>query len=371
MKFSCEKALLKEAVNTASRVAAQKSSIQALEGLLLQAGSQLSITGYNMQTGIRTLLDADITEAGSIVLNAKLFGDIIYKMPDDMVVFSADDKMTVHLSCGNADYEIMGLSAEDYPELPSVEETNGFSMQQRTMKAMIDQTLFAVSTNSEIRPIQTGMLFEIKNDSLTMVAVDGFRLAYRKEPLEKTGDNQFSFVAPSAALGEVQKICNDVDDPIFASLGKRHISFKMGDTQLICRQLDGEFLDYQTAIPRKNPIILTVDKKNLIESVDRVSVLISEKLKSPVRCLFEQDQVTLSAKTANGISKDICHLSGDGNHLEIGFNNRYLIEALRHAPADTVRIELNTNVSPAVIVPADEQENFLYMILPVRLEAQD
>jgi len=370
MKFSCEKALLQNAIGVASRAVAQKSSIPALEGLLLHADDALTISGYNMQTGIRTRLSAQVNEPGELVLNARLFGDIIRKMPDDVVVFSSDDKQMVHLSCGDADFDILGLSAADYPELPEVEEDYSVSIQQKTLRDMIDQTSFAVSTN-ESRPVHTGALFEISEQGLTMVAVDGFRLAIRREPLEKIEGGAFSFVAPGSALNEVEKICEETEDLSVITLGKRHILFEVGDTQLICRRLEGEFLDYRNAIPRKNPITVVAETKALIESIDRVSVVISEKLKSPVRCVFDHDKVLLSAKTGNGEAKDVCRLAGDGNGLEIGFNNRYLMEALRYAPADTVKIELNTGVSPAIIVPVEGEENFLYMVLPVRLKASE
>ena len=235
---------------------------------------------------------------------------------------------------------------------------------------MIEETAFAVSTN-ESRPVHTGALFEINDKGLTMVAVDGFRLAVRREPLEKIDGGAFSFVAPGSALNEVKSICADTDDLASVTLGKRHILFEVGDTELICRRLEGEFLDYKNAIPRKNPISVIADTKTLIQSIDRVSVVISEKLKSPVRCIFDHDKVLLSAKTGNGEAKDVCRVSGDGDGLEIGFNNRYLMEALRFAPADTVKIELNTGVSPAVIVPVDGEENFLYMVLPVRLKSAE
>lgn len=174
------------AVNTASRTVAAKSSIPALEGLLLEGDEQLTVSGYNMQTGIRTSFDADIREGGRIVLNARLFGEIIRKMPDDVIVFSADDKLLVRLSCGDASFEIPGLSAEDYPDLPEVDDEYSVAIQQRTLKAMINQTSFAVSTN-ESRPVHTGSLFEISAEGLTVVSVDGFRLALRREPLERIG----------------------------------------------------------------------------------------------------------------------------------------------------------------------------------------
>lgn len=370
MKFSCEKALLQNAISISSRAVAQKSSIPALEGLLLHADTQVTISGYNMQTGIRTKVSADVSAEGDIVLNARLFGDIIRKMPDDVVTFFADEHQTVHLSCGDADFDICGLSAADYPELPEVEDENGVSIQQKVLRAMIDETSFAVSTN-ESRPVHTGSLFEISDTGLTMVSVDGFRLAIRKEPLEKMDGGAFSFVAPGSALNEVEKICEETDELASITLGKRHILFQVGDKELICRRLEGEFLDYKNAVPRKNPITLIADTKALIESIDRVSVVISEKLKSPVRCVFDHDKVLLSAKTGNGEAKDVCRVSGDGGGLEIGFNNRYLMEALRYAPADAVRLELNTGVSPAILVPVDGTDNFLYMVLPVRLKAAE
>ncbi len=370
MKFSCEKVLLQSAIAVTSRAVAQKSSIPALEGLLLHVDSGLTVSGYNMQTGIRTKVSADVVSGGDIVLNARLFGDIIRRMPDDVVTVSVDDRQTVHLSCGDANFDILGLSAADYPDLPEVEDEYAMSIQQKTLRAMIEEVAFAVSTN-ESRPVHTGALFEISDAGLTMVAVDGFRLAVRREKLENMEGGAFSFVAPGSALSEVKGICADTEDLATVTLGRRHILFEVGDTELICRRLEGEFLDYKNAIPRKNPITLIADTKSLIESIDRVSVVISDKLKSPVRCLFECDKVTLTAKTGNGESRDVCRLSGDGGGLEIGFNNRYLMEALRYAPADTVKIELNTGVSPAVIVPVEGEENFLYMVLPVRLKSAE
>jgi DNA polymerase-3 subunit beta len=368
MKFSCEKVVLQNALAISSRAVATKSAIPALEGLLLNcSGGELTVTGYNMQLGIRTRFACDVEEEGVLVLNAKLLGDIVRRMPDDTLTFSSDDKLAVKMHCGDADFDITGLPAVDFPELPEVEEKNVVSVSESLLRAMIQQTCFAVSTN-EARPVHMGSLFEISADELTIVSVDGFRLALRREKLEHAA-GEFSFVAPGTALSEVEKVCEDVQDEAKITLGDRHILFEVGETELICRRLEGEFLDYKNAIPRKNPIHLTVDTRSMIESLDRVGVMISEKLKSPVRCVFSQNKVTFSAKTASGDAKDICKIEGDGKDLEIGFNNRYLTEALRYAPADIVRLEMNSGISPAIIVPVDGEENFLYMVLPVRLKA--
>ncbi|MBE6908059.1 MAG: DNA polymerase III subunit beta [Ruminococcaceae bacterium] len=370
MKFSCEKLTLQNAIGTASRAVASKSSIPALEGLLLVcSGETLTVTGYNMQLGIRTCFACNVEEEGQLVLNARLFGDIVRRMPDDTLTLVSDEKQTVKVTCGDADFDIVGLPAGDFPELPEVEEKNAFSLPEKTLRAMIQQTIFAVSTN-EARPVHMGSLFEVGVDALTLVSVDGFRLALRREKLEQNAGGEFSFVAPGSALNEVEKVCEDVEEPVKITLGDRHILFEVGGTELICRRLEGEFLDYKNAIPRKNPIKLLVDTKVVMESLDRVGVVISEKLKSPVRCLFSQDKVFFSAKTANGDAKDVCRIEGDGRDLEIGFNNRYLSEALRYAPADSVKMELNSSISPAIIVPVDDSdESFLYMVLPVRLKA--
>lgn len=371
MKFSCEKALLQNAIGTASRAVSSKSSIPALEGLLLEAHfGQLSVSGYNMQIGIRTHFACDIPEEGEIVLNARLFGDIIRKMPDDVIVFSTDEKNLVYVSCGDADFTILGLSACDFPELPAVEDDYMCVVKQGVLKGMIGGTAFAVSTN-ESRIVHTGSLFEIGNDQITIVSVDGFRLALRREAYEKLDGAAFSFVAPGTALNEVEKICTDSEDDATIILGSRHVQFEVGETQLICRRLEGDFLDYKNAIPRQNPITLIADKRALMQCIDRVGVVINEKMKSPIRCVFGDGLVKLSAKTGNGEAKDTCPLEGNGSALEIGFNNRYLMDALRNAPTDEVKIELNSGITPAIIVPKEGDENFLYMVLPVRLKAPD
>ena len=368
MKFSCEKALLQAAISTTSRAVSPKSSIPALEGILLEAGSDLRLTGYNLETGIRTIVPADIREEGTLVLGARLFGEIVRKLPDDIVTFQSENYM-VNNKCGMSEFNILGTDPEEFPELPTVEYQNSLILPQSRLKAMISQTLFAVSDN-ESRPIHTGSLFEVDSEGLTIVSVDGYRLALRHESIDKKeGAETFSFVVPGAALSEVEKICSDVDEPASVTQGARHVMFKVGDTMLVSRRLEGEFLAYRQAIPRNNTIHVEGDTRALLSSIDRVSLIISDKLKSPLRCVFDSNLLKISTKTAIGDAYDECPLSGDGGGLEIGFNNKYLMDALKAAPADKVRLELTTGVSPCVILPTEGEENFLYMVLPVRLKA--
>lgn len=368
MKFSCEKALLQAAISTTSRAVSPKSSIPALEGILLEAGSDLRLTGYNLETGIRTIVPADIREEGTLVLGARLFGEIVRKLPDDIITFQSENYM-VNIKCGMSEFNILGTDPEEFPELPTVEYQNSLILPQSRLKAMISQTLFAVSDN-ESRPIHTGSLFEVDSNGLTIVSVDGYRLALRHEAIDKKeGAETFSFVVPGAALSEVEKICSDVDEPASVTQGARHVMFKVGDTMLVSRRLEGEFLAYRQAIPRNNTIHVEGETRALLSSIDRVSLIISDKLKSPLRCVFDSNLLKISTKTAIGDAYDECPLSGDGGGLEIGFNNKYLMDALKAAPADKVRLELTTGVSPCVILPTEGEENFLYMVLPVRLKA--
>ena len=372
MKFSCEKAVLQTAVTTAGRVVAPKSSIQALEGVLIEAaGDSLSLSGYNLETGIVTTISADVTEGGAIVLSARLFGEILRRMPDDVVSIAVDG-CSIHIQCGPTSFDIMGSSDEDFPELPRVDEGLGLSVTQSSLRAMIGQTAFAVSDN-ESRPIHTGALFEAEGDVLTMVAVDGYRLALRREKLlSQEGEGKLSFVVPGAALREVEKICADSDEPVTITQGDRHVTFQIGDTLLVARRLEGEFLNYRQTIPQNNAIVLEADSADLQRSIERVSLIISDKLKSPLRCKFDDGVLSITSKTAMGSAFDACPISGDGRGLEIGFNNRFLLDAVKAAPAQRVRLELNTATSPCLILPQEgEADHFLYMVLPVRLRAAE
>jgi len=338
-----------------------------MEGILIEAGSELRLTGYNLETGIQARVPSEITQTGSLVLPARLFGEIVRNLPDDVVVVSSQE-YTVHIQCGPSKYKILATDAEEFPELPSVDQQNSLTIGQNVLRSMINQTLFAVSDN-ESRPVHTGSLFEIEGDSLTVVSVDGYRLALRREKVdERTGADAFSFVVPGAALGEVEKICSG-EEPVTVIQGARHILFRTGDNLLVCRRLEGEFLAYRNAIPRNNTIQVECAGRALLTSIDRVSLIISEKLKSPLRCVFGDGVVDITTKTAIGDAADQCPIEGDGQGLEIGFNNKYLKDALKAAPAERLRLEFTSGVAPCVILPAEGEENFIYMVLPVRLKA--
>ncbi len=369
MKFSVEKNILQTAVTTASRASAVKSAVPSLEGLLIEAVSDnIKISGYDLKTGISTTIPADVQAEGKIVLSARLFGDIIRKLPDSIVSISVDESLMTNIDCGMSDFQILGISAGDYPDLPTVDYKDTISVSQKNLKNMISQTNFAVSDN-EARPIHTGALFEAENGQLTIVAVDGYRLALRREAMIDSDDISLNFVVPGSALSEVEKILSDADEAVSVMLGTKHIMFVIGGTILISRRLEGEFLNYKNSIPQTEKYVIVADRRAIMDAVERVSLIINDKLKSPIRCIFSDGIIKFLSSTALGRASDECTVKGDGEDLEIGFNNRYLIEALKAAPADSIRIKITSGVTPCVILPADDSNSFLYMILPVRLKA--
>ena len=304
-------------------------------------------------------------------MNARLLSEIVRKMPGQYITMTVNSGYIAEINSEMSDFEIIGSPTSDYPELPTVEEQDTIEISESILKKMISQTNFAVSDN-ESRPIHTGALFETEENELTVVAVDGYRLALRREVLEQDEVPEYNFVVPGAALTEVERIISDGDGKVTITLGSKHIIFKIEDTLLISRRLEGEFLNYKNSLPGQAKYRIKVEKDDLIDSVERVSLIISDKLKSPVRCVFGEGIVKLHTASALGKASDECPVSGDdGENLEIGFNDKYLLEALKAAPADDVMLELNSSVTPCIISPADNSNNFLYMILPVRLKAYE
>ena len=369
MKFSCEKYLLQNACAIASRAIASKSPIPTLEGLLLEAGDDLKITGYDLKKGIYTLIAADIAQRGSLVVNSRLFSEIIRKLPDGIVQIQSDG-LALNVKCGKSDFNIMGLSPEDFPELPEVDAENTVSLPQGILRSMIDQTIFAVADN-DIRPIYTGTLFEVGETELTLVSVDGYRLAKRVEKLDRTGSKPCSFVVPGSALNDIERICAETEEPVGISVGKKHISFAIGDTVVVTRRLEGEFLNYRKSIPENFRHILTVKRTDFMAVIDRVSLIVSEKNSSPVHLFLQEGAIECFCVTPVGKAEDQCLCDGSGEGLEIGFNDRYLMDALKAAGKDKLFFCVNTASSPCVLKAADGSDNFTYMILPVRLRADD
>ena len=366
MRFTCEKNILVQGLNIAGRAVASKSSLNVLEGILCKADRELSFTGYNMETGITYIVDADVTDPGQCILPARLFGDIIRRLPEGPVTVVVDESYKVSIRAGYASFTISAESAEDYPELPDVGSGKKVLIPQSALKDLISGTIFAVSENQG-RPIHTGVKFEVANDSVSAIAVDGFRLARRTYHSKEEIGRAMAFVVPAQGLKEVEKILTDSEEDAGFVLGDKHILYSLGNATVICRLLDGEFLNWKKVVPTNCPIKLTAHVSDLASSIERVGLIVSEKYKSPVRCIFGSQVLQLRTNTTIGAAEDRCAIAGDGKELEIGFNVRYLADALRAIPSEEVVLELTNGLSPIVMTPVEEKYDYSYMVLPVRI----
>lgn len=368
MKIVCDTSILSKACQNIQRAVSTKGTLPALECILIKAyGDGVNLTGYDLEIGSETYINAFVEEKGAVAINARHLCDILRLLPDTKVKIEADEKNMCKITSGEAEYSITGTPADTYPDLPNVTGTFPIVVPQEMLKDMIRKTIYAVSIGDS-KPVHTGIKFEIEKNKIVLVALDGFRLAVRREEIDYDGDTTH-FVVPAKTLNEIMKLSDDEENAVYQmSVGKRHIVFQIGEYKIISRLLEGEFLDYRAAIPTSYSTTIKVDTRDLIECVERVSLLVSaEKIKTPIRCLAEDNMMKLSNITSAGKAKDRCMAETDGNSIEIGFNGRYMLDALKVCDEEKVNIELSGSVSPIIITPIDK-DNFLFLILPMRLK---
>ena len=364
MKISCLRTDLVSAVSNVSRAVSAKASIPALEGVLIKAyNNNLNISGYNLEIGITTDVEATIKEEGEIVLSARLFLDIVRRLPEEIVMIETDDRLVTYITCGKVDYQIVGMSSVEYPDLPTFQQTDGITLNANVLRDMIRQTVYAVSDNNS-KPIYTGSFFEISDGVLRIVAIDGFRMAIRSENVDS--ESKTSFVVPGKTQLEVLKLITDDDENVEIIVGQRHITFKINSYMVISRLIEGTFLDYKSTIPTGEKTELVINTRMMIDSVERMSLLNSDRIQSPVRCKFNDNEIRMSCASAVGRANDVISVPVIGESVEIGFNNRYMLEALKNTDTDEVKMVLNGAVSPIVIKPV-KGDSFLSIVVPVRL----
>lgn len=368
MKIRCSCQSLSEAVTNVQRAVSTKSNLPALEGILFKAAeNSLTLCGYDLELGIVTSVSAEIMTEGSVVLSAKLISDIVRRLPGENVTIDTNEKFMTTIVSGAVDYKIIGISPEEYPEIPMVRSDSHIQIEGKILKSMISQTLYAVA-DSDIKPVQKGSLFEIGDGIIKIISVDGYRLAIRNENL--ITDEKKSFIVPGKSLSEVIKLIKDDDSNAEIIVGDRHIIFKIDNYSIVSRLLEGEFMNYNSAIPDSYKTEVRVNTRKFISSLDRMSLLLSERIKSPVRCNIENGIVKLSCSTVLGQAYDEFETDMNGDSVEIGFNVKYMLDAMRNTETDEVRIQLNGPLSPMKIMPS-EGDSFLFLVLPVRLKNEN
>ncbi len=364
MKISCFRTDLANAVSNVSRAVSSKASIPALEGVLIKAyGDKLNISGYNLEIGITTDIDATIQNEGEIVVSARLFLDIVRRLPEEIVMIETDERMVTYINCGHVDYQIVGMSSVEYPDLPSFEQTDGITVNSKILREMIRQTVYAVSENTA-KPIYTGSLFDIEDGIFKIVAVDGYRMAIRSENVDSESKNKF--VVPGKTQLEVLKLLTDDEDNVEIIIGQRHITFKVKNYRVISRLIEGTFLDYNSTVPKDKKTELVINTRSIIDSVERMSLLNNDRVQSPVRCNFSDDEIKLSCASAVGRANDVISVPIIGEPVEIGFNNRYMLDALKNTDTDEIKLILNGPLAPMIIKPV-KGDSFLSIVVPMRL----
>lgn len=369
MKFTCEKLLLLNAVNSAIKAVSTKNSLKALECILITADTNILVSGYDLNIGIKSSFDAYILNKGSCLIDANLLSNILKKLPDEELSFTVEENFKVKITCGKSVFDLISIDPLEFPEIPSAKKEDHFSIESKIFKDIIMQTKFARSDN-ESKLIHTGFLFDIDNDKLTLVAVDGYRMAVRRENIINNNSvKNTSFVVPGNALIELEKLLPYDESLVSIYLDTKHILFESRQDTLSTRLLEGEFLNYQASIPKDFKYQINCNVPSLKKSTDRVSLMISEKLKNPIRFHFDKNILKLSCITAIGKSYDEYIFDGAIDDLEIGFNNRYILDSLNACPYDDAVFSFNNSLSPLIITPCDEEnDKFLYLILPVRLK---
>ncbi len=369
MKFVCEKEKILKGINSVINGVSSKTTMPILEGILIQTNdNEVKLTSYDLEIGIEYILDANILEQGNTVVNAVMFSEIIRKLPNAEIQIRINENNLLEIECESSLYKLATMNPEEFPELPKINIDNSVKLEQTTLKNMIRKTIFAVSTE-ENRPIFTGSLFEIIDHKLNIVAVDGYRLAIKSKEIEET--NNFNCVIPGKTLNEVNKIISDSFDMITVGIAKNQALFEMENCKIVTRLLDGEFLKYSNTIPQNWETRIKANKNNIQNCFERILLISSSSIekekKYPVKVNIEVGKVTISCSNQTGDAKEEIFVETEGKELEIGFNPRFFLDALKAIDDEEVYIEFGTNRSPCIIRPI-EAGDYVYMILPIKMK---
>ena len=366
MQFTCDKNALCNAIAHVSKGVSVKSPIPALEGICVQMEDGcITLTGYDLEIGIRTSIPAECTDDFAFVLNARLFGDMARRMTGDTIVFEIDENLNAKLSSNDTTCRISAISADEFPALPVVESTTKTCIPQELLRSMIQQSAFAASTKED-KPILTGLLFESSEGTFYVVAMDRYRLAMRQEQVADLGT--FRFVVPKKALGElISMLKDDAENPCQFSTNGKHIVFSVNGFDLFARLLEGQFHNFRSSIPGDAKTVVTMNTKDLVSCAELCSLFINDKNKAPMRCEFGNSAMSISCKTAIGEVNDKVPADISGEGVTIGFSNKYVLEALRACESDKIRLHMSGNNKVIKITPL-EGESFVYLIMPIQLK---
>ncbi len=366
MIFSVERTKLLEAVLKLQSIVGSKTSMPILEGILISAEQgKITLVAYNLEMGMKKEIYAKCDEEGDIVINARLLSEILRKMNGMQVEISADERLNCNIRSGEATFDIMGMAATDFPEIPTVNNVNNFNIEGKLLNSMKKGTSFAAAVTEGSKPILTGINISLFDGFIQFVAIDGYRLAIKKEKINV--DKNMVFTVTSKAINEAVKLIEDEKEEITVNVGDRLISFIVNGYTFISRLLEGDFVNYEKTLPKEYKQKVTVNTRDLISTIERVSLLISESFTTPVRCYFNELNVVFTCATVQGRATETFNTKLEGDNFEIGLNNHYLLDALKAIEDENINILFNGPNAGVIISPIDN-DNFKYMIMPMRLK---
>ncbi len=368
MHIYCRQDILLNSINIVLKACSTKTTVPILECILLKAShNKLTLVGNNLELGIESTIDAEVQEEGSIALEAKIFSEIIRKMSGDVIEISSNDNFMTAITSEKSKFQIAGQSGKDFPALPNVEKLNSCKIDQLTLKDMIRQTLFSVAQD-ETRPILTGEMLQIKNNNLNMVSVDGYRISYRKTPLS-IENRDVEVVIPGKTLGEISKILSaEEEDSVTIYFEDKHVLFDLGESKVVSRLLEGEFLKYEQVFSSDYETKILVDKKHFLMSIERAALISREGKKNPIKIEIDGDKMVITSNTELGTAREELDVVLEGKELVIAFNPRYLIDALKTIDDEEIYIHFISSLTPCIITPK-EGDYYKYLILPIRVNA--
>ena len=364
MIFICDKHKLQESILISQKAITGKTTMPILEGIFLNATkSGITIIGSDSDLSIETKFEANVIEEGKVVIDSKMFGEIIRKLPDSEVRIEIIENDTVQITCEKSVFNVVYMKWDEYPSIPNVETDKRIDFPQNILKNMIKSTSFAIAQD-ETRPILQGILFEIKNKNLNLVALDGYRLAVRSEYVDC--DSEMEIVIPGKTLNEVSKILEDTDKAVEITFTNNHILFNLGETKIISRLLEGKFVNYNSLLPQEHKISVYTNKIKLQNSIERASLMSKEGNSYLIKLEFLDENLVITSNSQLGKVREEVSINLQGQPIEIAFNSKYLLDVLKNIEEENIMLEMTSSISPCVI-KAKETDSYKYLVLPVRL----
>ena len=364
MKFICEKHKLQDGIMIVQKAITGKTTMPILEGIYIKADSNgLTLIGSDMDLSIETKVEAQVENEGSIVIDSKIFGEIIRKLPDTNVSIEILENDTVQITCEKSVFNVVYMNPDEYPELPKVDQDKKVKVPQNILRNMIKSTSFAIAQD-ETRPILQGVLFELKDKKLNLVALDGYRLAIKSEFLDN--DFDVEVVIPGKTLNEVSKIMEDSDDEVEITFTNNHILFNLNSTKIISRLLEGNFVNYNSLLPQEYKILINLDREELQNGIERASLMAKEGNINLIKLEILEDTMVITSNSQLGKVREEVAINLQGEPMQIAFNSKYLLDVLKSMEDNSVLLEMTSSVTPCVIKGKDDN-SYKYLVLPVRL----